>query len=1617
MNTYHRKLRFLFATIILFVALAGTSHAGAITGTELQITNDPGHQRFPAIYGDKIVWSDDSGSGVDIYLYNISTGERRRLTTSGYHKNYLHMRGDIITWNDPFGGLHLYDFKKGEEKSFVSSTLQRAEWPANIYDNKIVFAATGLEGGESDIFMYDTTTDTTTRITSDPAPERAPAIYGNKIVFLNAAPWWGADWQKAGVYVYDIETQQLTKIHSGPVHSAFRPDIYEHTIVWAEPSSMTQDRLHVYNLETKGDTILDAQSRVSDGLLHIFRDKIVWLGTDLAEILSGKLPKNAIDLYDITTGERSRLTGLASNFDPIDIHEGGIVWSDTRSGVTHDIYLYQFASPNNPPTLSYSQDPGYASDTESPGVDPNKGTANSTPFTFKVIYTDADNDPPIETKLILEKFENDVFISYREYDLFADNPQDSVYTDRKKYFVSIFLPQGKFRYYFRAGQAGGPVVLFPPAGDVRLVEVSGIPVQQAEIFHNNAPSSILTAPTIQDPVNSVFGNYLYQTQDAAIPGLMPLVFARTYSSQSAENAVVGAKWTHNHHIYLKVYDDGVIVVNGDGRWDLFMKDEAGNYAPQAGVFDTLMQDEGGGYTLTKKDQSRYVFTAQGNIRAMIDRNDNALSYVYDARGCLDAVTEPTGRILDFVVDEGCVIVRVADPAGQGYSYEYDAAGNLVSATDPSGGVERYTYDDQHNLVSIIDRNGNTLVTNTYDESRVIGQRDAKGNNGTFVYDTDARITTYTNSSGHSTHYHYDALSRVFRTMDALGGATTKEFDGQNNITKITDARGNVTTFSYDERGNALGIVNPLGNTTAFAYDSRNNLMSFTDGRGNMTRFEYDVRGNLMRRIDPLGAETIIENNDSGQPRSITDARGNTIMFSYDAHGNRNSIIDPLGNSTAYAYDIASRISAFTDALGNVVSFEYDALGRPTRVIDPLGNTTVTKYDRMGNVVSVTDAAGNVTGYGYDEKNNLVKVVDAMGNITRYAYDARDNLVSVVDPNGATTMYAYDRLNRMRAVTDPLGKTEKYAYDTVGNVSIYTNGEGEAVTYQYDAVDRLVRKVFPAGASVFSYDASGNLTSAENEHVGYSYEYNAANRVTAASDSRFGALRYAYGALGNRTALQDTSGHTTRYEYDRLNRLTRITDVEGREYVMGYDAVSRRTGLDLPNRVITNYAYDEAGRLTELASKVLDGETLTSFVYAYDVLGNRTARSELERAVGYTYDPLSRLVEARELKVKEKGNGKEKILEAYGYDSFGNRLMGPKKQAYAYNRGNELLRVGEKMFTYDANGNVIAQERDDTMWKYVYDAENRLVKVVKTKEENDTEKVVTYLYDPFGRRIKKIIEKVEDGETEDEKVQEYLYDNEDIMAIYDGKGRGVFFVHGPGIDEPLSVTEKEETYYYLFDGLGSVVGLTDNEGEIVQQNEYDGFGNLKQEGNKVKQPYAFTGRELDKETWLYFYRARYYDPAVGRFISRDPFRGFLDIPVSLNQYTYALSNPVRYNDPDGYFVDIARFFISFFESADAANKSSNTNLEFSKSCYGGNIETCTPDIQLRRQEDTKAAIGKVAETIQLAPDVIYSPMLSGISSPVGLEIFDVLKNASWLYERTKEILTIPVAKAEAVVFGK
>jgi RHS repeat-associated protein len=180
-----------------------------------------------------------------------------------------------------------------------------------------------------------------------------------------------------------------------------------------------------------------------------------------------------------------------------------------------------------------------------------------------------------------------------------------------------------------------------------------------------------------------------------------------------------------------------------------------------------------------------------------------------------------------------------------------------------------------------------------------------------------------------------------------------------------------------------------------------------------------------------------------------------------------------------------------------------------------------------------------------------------------------------------------------------------------------------------------------------------------------------------------------------------------------------------------------------------------------------------------------------------------------------------------------------------------------------------------------------VDYVQTPMPSDWQ-TISYTHDPYGRRIAKAY----DGIT----VAKYLYDGPSLIAEYDGFGTLLRkYVYGPGIDQPIcmiDVADANAAYYYHFDGLGSVVALTDDAGDTVEVYEYSIFGEVSASDPNHPNPFLFTGREFDKETGLYYYRARYYNPYIGRFLQTDP------AGQGMNPYTYCGNDPTTRVDPFG-----------------------------------------------------------------------------------------------------------------------
>ncbi|MGK7899537.1 MAG: RHS repeat-associated core domain-containing protein [Xenococcus sp. (in: cyanobacteria)] len=394
-------------------------------------------------------------------------------------------------------------------------------------------------------------------------------------------------------------------------------------------------------------------------------------------------------------------------------------------------------------------------------------------------------------------------------------------------------------------------------------------------------------------------------------------------------------------------------------------------------------------------------------------------------------------------------------------------------------------------------------------------------------------------------------------------------------------------------------------------------------------------------------------------------------------------------------------------------------------------------------------------------------------------------------------------------------------------------------------------------------------------------------------------------------INGVTGGTNNYNYDILNRVIDITQtgtgISNKRVEFGYNALGQFTAIDRyrdttgSNLVVgTSYAYDELNRLTNLTHN--NGTTDVAFYdFTYDASSRITQISNVDGITDHTYDDRSQLTGA-----DYSDNALDD--EQYTYDANGNRIdSNIHGNGYITGEGNRLLSDGTYNYEYDNEGNLIRQTNIATgeIQELEWDYRDRLVAIIdKDAAGNETQRA-EFTYDAFNRRISKAVD-TNPQDANDAVVTHFVYDREDVLLDFvDADGvSGINepqlvqrYLHGPGIDRVLAQENASgDVIWHLTDHLGTVRDLVDNTGTVVNHLTYDSFGRVIAETDaSVNTRYLYTGREFDRETGLYYYRARYYDPAVGRFISEDPI-GFAG--ADSNLYGYVLNDPIAFSDPSG-----------------------------------------------------------------------------------------------------------------------
>ena len=240
-----------------------------------------------------------------------------------------------------------------------------------------------------------------------------------------------------------------------------------------------------------------------------------------------------------------------------------------------------------------------------------------------------------------------------------------------------------------------------------------------------------------------------------------------------------------------------------------------------------------------------------------------------------------------------------------------------------------------------------------------------------------------------------------------------------------------------------------------------------------------------------------------------------------------------------------------------------------------------------------------------------------------------------------------------------------------------------------------------------------------------------------------------------------------------------------------------------------------------------------------------------------------------------------------------------KTQFVYNGMNQLIHqttgTVTKDYEYDSAGNCVQESEGEGKICYEYTARNELCKV--SSSFNGKENIIQEnTYNGSGKRITK-----REGDTQ----TKYFYQNESLYRTSDKEGNTQsIYLYGNGANviavEDYSATEVVANTY-VKDAQGSICQLTDDDGKIVAQYEYDDYGRTKITGKKGKNVLAYTGAVYDATTGDYYLNARYYSPERGSFLSQDTYRGEQSRPETWNLYAYCAGNPINYVDPSGHFA--------------------------------------------------------------------------------------------------------------------
>lgn len=841
--------------------------------------------------------------------------------------------------------------------------------------------------------------------------------------------------------------------------------------------------------------------------------------------------------------------------------------------------------------------------------------------------------------------------------------------------------------------------------------------------------------------------------------------------------------------------------------------------------------------------------------------------------------------------------------------DYDEFGNVVYSKTAVGTGDNSlvtevnsVYEQKNTFIPAHVKSTQTKMTRKNEQPITIHQA--------FEYDDLGRLNKKilhpNNPKQLTTEYQYDTFGNVIKT------------------TKIADGLPNQkSSIKYDDIGkNVIEKYNSQNQKTTYTYSLPYDLpQSVTNIHNETTNFEYDDFGNLVK--------TRYANDDIAESNIEWDiqTKGNS---NYADQSTLYKVITKGTNqptSVLWYNRSGLEVKSTTEGLSNtfIKSMAYDNLGRITQATEPYyqGETPIvisTVYDNLGRVVSqgtptqqqnfafnygsetttlTTTFPDGTTKKTTEDANGLVIKAEDNGGALTYIYYSDGNLKSVSLSGTEMVSLEYDINGNKTKTVDKNAGTYTYQYNAYGLIKQQKNPNNQTNTYSYDNFNRLNNVQTPEGPIVYTYINNGKglnqIKTINYPNYALTYEYGAFNqisKITEVIDDKTLEYNYEYDTRGSKTALTYPSGFKIKYHYTQRGFLKKITS--DNEFNITLWQAEEQNSMGVTNKYLLGNGIQTV--------KTFDEYKLPKFIQAGNVVDieldfnpeNANLRSRKDKLRNltevFTYDNLDRLKESKvnnytsiNINYYDNGNIKDKS-DAGVYKYHPNKI-----NAVTEVSGENLTDLPQQNITFSSFQSPILIEEGDYALELMY-SHNRERKKTTLKQNNQTV-LTTYFSGGYEKQV------------DAQKNQTELHYLNSINTI---------------------VVKQNNQYQYYFtykDNLGTIIAITDVNGNIVEEFNYDAWGVKRNPENWTYELDAtastltwfkrgYTGHEHLDEFGLINMNSRLYDPQIGRMLSPDNYIQSAGYSQNYNRYSYVWNNPMKYTDPSGDFVAVDSWLVGF-----------------------------------------------------------------------------------------------------------